>query len=160
MDSSLPGLARVALVAALVATYGGCIATGMRSGVIASGSGAVTMQTAEGRTLHLVLDSDARPLRDLGDCRVEVTGLHLGHCVFVKDWRVVDAGDGTVPFVGPLERQGSNLVLRDRNSGMPVVFDAQSEALLARFTGRVVLVSGFVVGPQVVHVMRYRVLGT
>lgn len=145
-----------ALFLALLAV--GCALRGPHRGLVVERAGGVALQRPGGPRDLLVLGPESRPLLGLEGCGVELTGPRLCRVVFVDGWRVVDGGDGSVPYVGRLRQHGSHLVLDDRDSGMPVVLDAPGQPALTGEAGRVVLVVGFVVGPQVVRVVEYRVL--
>lgn len=141
-----------------------CAARVQVVGVLASGEadpagGARPVLTQEsGAQLRLVLDAESAPLRHLEACTVQVEGPRLGHRVLVRDWSVLAAADGSAPYVGTLELHGSNLILRDRNSGSILVLEERSAAPLRPFVGQPVLVIGYVEAAHVVRVMGWRVL--
>jgi len=113
---------------------------------------------ADGGHWDLVLTGDARALEVLGGCGVELEGLKVGKRLTVVDWRVTAAPDGSAPFIGPLRRHGSNLVLEDRTTNGLLVLEAKSSAEMATAVGDMVMVMGFVVGPHVVRVVAWSVL--
>ena len=116
------------------------------------------LETPQGRMRRLVLDEDVRAVRSLAGCTVSLTGARFGPFVVVRDWRVTDAGDGSAPYVGPLRDAGARLLLEDRNSGMPVFLTPDAPDELRQAIGHLVLVAGYVVGPQEVRVVHFRVL--
>jgi hypothetical protein len=118
----------------------------------------VHLQTSEGREIKLRSPEDAPVLRALEGTTIEVSGPTLLGSLLVQDWAVVEAGDGSAPYVGILRQHGSNLVIDDRNSGMPLVLDPSSAQRLSAHTGQTVLISGYVVGAQVLHAVNYRIL--
>jgi hypothetical protein len=118
----------------------------------------VGLRTPEGRQLALRSTEEQRALSKLDGCTVEVSGRVMAGTLVVESWRVVDAGDGSAPYVGSLRQHGSNLVIDDRNSGMPMVLDDPSAARLAAHAGSLVMISGYVVGAQLLHVVSFRIL--
>lgn len=112
----------------------------------------------DGKQWELILSGDARALKSLGGCGVELEGLRVGKRLSVVDWRVTAAPDGSAPFVGPLIRHGSNLVIEDRTTNGLIVLEAKSSDQMDASVGDLVMVMGFVVGPQVIRVVAWRVL--
>lgn len=76
----------------------------------------------------------------------------------VRDWRVIDAGDGSGNFVGTLRAYGARLIIDDRNSGSPVILDDLTAAPLRPYVGYPVLVIGHVTGAGYVVPVAFRVL--
>lgn len=76
----------------------------------------------------------------------------------VRDWRVIDAGDGSGNFVGTLRAYGARLIIDDRNSGSPVILDDLTVAPLRPYVGYPVLVIGHVTGAGYVVPVAFRVL--
>jgi len=150
------GLARSHVGIALI--FGACNPAFHQSGIVDPVGKGVSFHTFEGRGYHLLLPPDAAALRHLEGTTVVLDGVRVGPWLRVQDWRVTVASDGSEPYVGQLRNHGSNLVLEDRNSGMPIVIDAESMAQLAPYAGHLVLVVGFVVGAQQVRVVGFRVL--
>jgi hypothetical protein len=136
----------------------GCAVHAERSGLVSAPGDQVVLTTLEGRTLVLVVEGDGAWLRGCEGCEVTVTGPRWMGRIWVRDYDVRKAADGSAPFVGMLRRHGSNLVLDDRTTDRPVVFDEESMALLLPHEGHPVLVVGFVVGAQMVHVVHFVVL--
>ncbi|MFZ5481593.1 MAG: hypothetical protein ACOZNI_32825 [Myxococcota bacterium] len=118
----------------------------------------VILKTYEGERWVLVLGEDGKPVRYLDDATVAVDGRRLGKRVFVRDWWVADAGDGSSGFVGVVRRWGARLVIDDRNTKTTLGLDDVSSAKLWELDGKPVLVQGHVVGGGIVEVMRWRVL--
>lgn len=129
-------------------------------GLLDTRSSSPVLETSEGRRYRLVLTEGTTPLRHLEGCQVRVEGPRLACFLFADDWRVLTASDGSEPFVGVLRLHGTGYLLEDRNSGMPVRLRILGEAAddLYRHAGKLVLVVGFVVGPQEVQVVGYRIL--
>jgi hypothetical protein len=125
-------------------------------GVVGVQGPRVALTEPDGTSWHLVYSPEDGELRRLEDCTLEVQGRRLGQRVTVEDWKVLASAQGSTPYVGVLVRRGSNLVLQDRNSGQPVILEGDEQ--LQDLVGRTVLVSGYVVGPQVVQVMAVSLL--
>lgn len=136
----------------------GCAARAVVVGVVNNDAPRPELVQADGRTLRLVLDANSQPLSYLEDCTVQVEGPQLGRRVVVRDWTVLSAADGSAPFVGTLELHGSNLILRDRNSGSVLVLEERSAEPLRPFVGQPVLVIGYVESAHLIRVMGWRVL--
>lgn len=149
-----------AVLAALLVA--GCVST--HRGLVAVEDGAVAelqqvrLCTPEGRELALRSTEEMPVLRSLEGCTLEVSGPVMARSLVVRTWRVLDAGDGSAPYVGLLRQHGSNLVIDDRNSGMPLVLDPASAKRLAPHAGSMVMISGYVVGAQLLHVVTFRIL--
>jgi hypothetical protein len=141
------GLAAAALVGCAPAAHRGLARVGDR--------GQVTLLRPEGGTLRLSYDPAAAPLHQLAGCVLEVDGVRIGRRVRVQDWSVLDAGEGSAPFVGVLRREGMKWLLDDRNSGSTFALVPESMGRLTEQRGQLVLVVGFVVGPHAVSVVRW-----
>ena len=120
--------------------------------------GAVGFVDASGKEWELGLYGDAKALETLAGCGVELEGRKYRGRLSVQDWRVIAATDGSEPFIGPLIRHGSNLVIQDRTTNGLIVLEHKSSADMAEVVGDMVMVMGFVVGPQVVRVVAWQVL--
>lgn len=141
-----------------LALLAGCALSASRTGLVRPEGDRVLLETYEGRRVALTLDAEAEPVRYLEGCVVVVEGPRLGKRVWVKDWYVQDAGDGSSGFVGLLRRHGSNLVIDDRNTGTTLRIEDVSAARLRGMEGRTVLLLGHVVGGGIVEVVGVRVL--
>lgn len=142
-------------VAALLAT--GCAAP-IRGVVQPSGS-AVAVVDLQGHAYKLMLGDAGQPLRYLDGCVVDVEGPQIGRRVLVRDWQVITASDGSAPYVGRLRRQGSNLIMEDRNSGSIVVLSADPQLGMAEWIDQQVMVVGYITGAHQIQVVAYRGLG-
>ncbi len=161
-DHPVPFLVMFVFALMALSSIGGCVAT--HRGLVAlesSGEGEVSgpqLETLEGRTIALRSTEEMELLRSLDGCTVEVEGPVMARSMLVQQWVVLDAGDGSVPYVGLLRQHGSNMVIDDRSSGMPLVLNDASAARLGGYIGKVVMISGYVVGAQLLHVVNFRVL--
>ena len=111
-----------------------------------------------GVVTRLGTKGDAAPVAHLNGCIVEVDGPLLFGTLQVKDWRVLDAGDGSGNFVGPLRAYGARIVLDDRNSGSTVILDDLTAAPLRPYLGLTVLVIGHLTATGYVVPVAFRVL--
>ncbi len=125
-------------------------------GVVQRDRQATTVVDIEGQTYKLILGDAGQPLRYLEGCVVDVEGPMVGRRVVVKDWTVITAQDGSAPYVGRLRRQGSNLVMEDRNSGSIVVLRGEAGLGMDAWIDQPVMVVGYVVGPHIVQVVAFR----
>lgn len=136
----------------------GCSLHAVQTGLVQSGDAGLGLVGDTGRRASLVARDDAAPLHHLEGCTVEVRGLQLGRRLWVDDWKVLDAGDGSMPFVGVLRRDGMQWSLRDRNSGSTVFLDPDSLAGLEAHVGEPVLLIGYILGAHRVNVVRWKSL--
>ena len=125
-------------------------------GVVQGGGRGTAVVDLEGQRYGLILGDAGQPLRYLDGCVVDVEGPLIGRRLIVKDWSVITAADGSAPFVGRLRRQGSNLVMEDRNSGSIVVLQADQELGLEQWIDLPVMVVGYVIGPHRIQVVGFR----
>lgn len=136
-----------------------CALHAARTGlVLAPEDGVVRLLEPDGRRTVLRLDAESAPLRYLHDVVVEVDGVRLGGGLVVRDWQVIDAGDGSNGYVGRLQVTGLRVLIADRNSGTTMVLDDTSSAPLRPYDGKVVLLIGHVSGPNTVTPMAWRLL--
>ncbi len=133
--------------------------SGPRAGIVhVEAPGHVALQGYSGGSWTLVLGAESRALRGAAAAVVELRGPRLAGRIWVRDWRVLDAGDGSGGFVGEVRAHGSRMVIDDRNSGTTLLLDDRAAASMRALDGAVVLVEGHVVGGGMVEVMAYRVL--
>lgn len=137
------------------ASLRGLVKVGVEPGV---GPPDVRLQTLEGRWWRLRLVEDGLALRALDGCTVQVEGRGIARSFLVSAWQVLDAGDGSAPFVGEVHRLGVNLLIDDKNSGMEIILDEAGFRDLALLEGRLVMLRGYIIGPQTLRVVSYRVL--
>lgn len=151
---------RGAALVLLGLTSSGCLAPARYAGLVEApaGSTGVLLHTPTGAVHPLRLGEDAALFSDLGGCGVVVEGPRLGRTVRVTSWTVTDAGDGSAPYIGVLDRQGMKWFVDDRQSGSLIELEAASLGGLEQHAGEVVLVAGYVAGPNRVNVVTWRVL--
>jgi hypothetical protein len=139
-----------------------CGAHARRSGMVAvepaPDGGRVELQGFNGGSTRLVLEGEARWLLGCDGCEVTVEGRRAGRKLWVRDFEIRRASDGSQPYVGVLKRYGAQLSIDDRTTGQHVFLDPASVGGLLPYEGHPVLVIGFVVGAQTVRVMAFRVL--
>ncbi len=136
---------------------------GVRTGVVrVEEGGRVRVHPyAEGAPTTLHLPEGARALVGADGVIVEVHGPRAPGHLWVRDWRVLDAGDGAGGFVGVVRSHGSRWVLDDRNTATTLLVDDASAARMRQDgvrPGSTVLLSGHVVGGGIVTVFAYRLL--
>jgi hypothetical protein len=135
-----------------------CVLHANRAGLVQVEGERVVLVAPEGAVIRLVPTPEGAPLRYLEGARVSVDGRLAGRRLRPRDFTVIDAGDGSAPFVGPLRRYGSNWLIDDRNSGATILLDEASLGELRDHEGRLVMVIGYVVGAQRVNVVMWKVL--
>lgn len=136
----------------------GCALSAHRSGLVGVEGERVTLTEPTGRAFVISPRGEGAVLQRLERCTVAVDGPRLGGRLWVRDWDVLDAGDGAPPYVGLLRRHGGNWVIDDRHSGRAVILEPRTVGDLAQEEGRLVLVRGLVVGAQTVSVVAWRAL--
>lgn len=136
----------------------GCALHTSRAGLVEADHGPVELRSYDGRTLRLHLDAASAPIRYLGNATVKVEGARFGRGLWVKDWYVQDAGDGSGGFVGLLRVYGARLVIDDRNTRRTLVIADGTAPELRRLVGQPVLLRGHVVGGETIEVAAYRLL--
>ena len=112
----------------------------------------------QGAKVRLQLVGEARAIENLLGCRVTIEGTRMGAQFRVAKWTVKDAGYGSEPHVGRLERVGGAWRMQDRNTGSLIELLAESLGGLAQHEGDLVLIDGIVIGPHLVQVISYRIL--
>lgn len=127
-------------------------------GLVSPVGDAVVLREADGRESRLLLGEGSAPVGFLGGCLVEVSGARVGRGVFVEDWRVIDAGDGSSGYVGVLRVFGNRLVIDDRNSQTVIVINDEAAPQLAPWAGLPVLLIGHVTGPSTIVPVAWRLL--
>jgi hypothetical protein len=134
----------------------GCALHTSRAGLVQPGDDVVTILAYDGTSYRLHLDEDSEAIRYLDRTVVKVEGRRLGRGLWVKDWYVQDAGDGSGGFVGRLRAYGSRLVIDDRNTKRTLVIADGTAPELRDLVGENVLLLGHVVGGETIQVAAYR----
>ena len=151
--------ALAALLAVGSSGLAGCAAHRVGLVIADPAAGAPTLvRTTSGDETRLATVGDAEPVQYLNGCVVAVDGPLVFGALHVRDWRVLDAGDGSGNFVGLLRAYGARLVLDDRNSGSTVILDDLTAAPLRMYVGFPVLVIGHLTGAGYVVPVAFRVL--
>lgn len=114
------------------------------------------LQDLGGARVRLASRDHGTELRALVDCSVDVTGPRALGRLWVRSYQVITGPDGSAPFVGLLTHRGTRLVVEDPRLTWPMFLNAPDD--LAAYVGHRVLVMGYVVGPQELQVVGYRVL--
>lgn len=135
-----------------------CAAHVQRAGLVEVERGHPVLLEADGSHWRLEAGADALTFENLRGCGVSVRGTRVGRRIVVGQWRVVDAGDGSEPWVGRLTRVGARWLVDDRNSGTSVSLDASQMAGLDAYEGHLVLIVGYVVGTHEIRVVSWRLL--
>ena len=140
-------------------TLSGCVASARYNGLVDATSGErISLVETSGRTWALATGEDATLFDDLSGCSVTVEGPRRGRTIVVREWVVTDAGDGSAPYIGTLQREGLRWFVHDRQTGGTVFLSEASLGGLEAHAGETVLVAGYVIGPNLVNVVRWRVL--
>ena len=136
----------------------GCSAHRAHTGLILEDQERILLVASSGKAAPLRLAGDSTALKEALGCRVQLEGPKLFGQISVQKWKIVDSGYGSEPFVGELFFSGSAWRIRDRNSQTWVELVVESMGSLTQHEGDLVLVDGFVLGPNLVKVVSFRVL--
>ncbi len=153
---AIPVNARTPMIAMLGWCLGSCAFSSY--GVIhGEGVGAV-LQAPDGQNYRLLTVGEAAPMAHLDGHLAHVDGRRVFRTVTVEDWSVSEGLHGMTAWVGELRWMGARLGMDDRNSGAFYTLEASASKTLGEHVGEVALVEGYVVGPNEVKVLYYRVL--
>lgn len=114
--------------------------------------------TSEGVEFQLHAGEDEFYLRQLTGCGAKVDGVRFGRHIWVTEWHITDAGDGSEPFIGTIVRHGMKFVLQDINTGHKI--EILTDEDLSPYVDQQILVTGIVVGPHQVRMMTFKPLKT
>ena len=121
-------------------------------GIVNDVNGRVTVTTAQGQSIRIF--SAEHSLADFEGCILTVDGIGGGRWIFVQDYEVLDAGDGSAPFMGIVERRGVQYFLNDKRSG--ALLRLHSDEELSEYDGMEILVVGYIIGPHDLKVVSLR----
>lgn len=158
-----PGPAGAALLWAALGL--GCGPKVSRVGLIDAGAPRLALVETTGQRHRLALDphTDEAQLLALGGCLVRVEGVQGPGGLRVGRYHVLDAGDGSAPYIGQLREDRGQLVVFDRQGAgdLRLIAGEAGPGLegLRALLGQDVLVLGFVVANQTVQVVKWRPLG-
>jgi hypothetical protein len=136
----------------------GCALHTTRAGLVEPTDDIVKLRTYDGQIYRLHLGEESAPIRHLDGVVVKVEGPRLLRGLWVGDWWVQDAGDGSGGFVGKLRIYGARLVIDDRNTRRTLVIADGTAPELRAYAGRPVLLLGHVVGGETIEVVGWRLL--
>ena len=134
----------------------GCALNYQQVGLVKVEGDQIVLSTLAGKNYLLHLGADENYVQQLNGCQMKVKGFRLHRHYWVQNWKVTDAGDGSAPFLGILERRGVQYYIKDFNSGSMVLLEKVGK--LSEHVGKPVLVVGVVIGAHQVKVMSWRLL--
>ena len=142
----------------LLAGLSGC-GLHREAGLLESDGAHLELRRSEGaRSLNLVDAGKPAVMHALTGCIVEVEGRRRPLGFRVERWRVLDAGDGSMPYVGVLRRHGVQLAIADEQTGRLVKLSKDSSDAYREHVGRWVLIMGYQVAEDTVRVVGFRAL--
>lgn len=130
------------------------------SGCATSGTGFAGFLALQGVEQEVVLQHSGDPLRLAGrpavlaeldrlvDARVTLRGSLRGDTLHVRDYEILEAPDGMVPFVGRVVVDQSGARIDEEPGGTPIYLRGEDIRSLRRHHGALVWVTGSVVGAQ------------
>ena len=130
--------------------FTGCSISATHKGLITNAK-MVTIVDVNERTRKIFSD-EAKTLHQLDGCIVEIDGPRFGPFMIEQKWRILDAGDGSFPFLGKIEQRGIQYFIHDHNTQS--MFKLQGEQDFSSFTDKKVLIVGFVIGSHDIRVLR------
>jgi hypothetical protein len=130
--------------------FGGCSLSSTHKGLITNAK-MVTVVDLNERKRKIISD-DAAILQQLDGCIVEIEGPRLGPLMIEQKWRILDAGDGSFPFLGKIEQRGIQYFIHDHNTQS--MFKLEGDLDFSPFADKNVLVVGFVIGSHNIRVLR------
>ena len=116
-----------------------------------------TLSTLQNKIYHIHAGRDGNIVGQLDGCILEVEGTRFFRSVFVSSWSVLDAGDGSSPYIGRLIRRGIQWSMQDKNTKGIILMEGISDIIEPK-EGMIVMVGGYVIAPQKVRVVHARVL--
>ena len=116
-----------------------------------------TLSTLQNKIYHIHAGHDGNIVGQLDGCILEVEGTQFFRHIFVTSWNVLDAGDGSSPYIGRLIRRGIQWVVEDKTTKGILVLEGLSN-LIDVEEGIIVMVGGYVIAPQKIQVVHARVL--
>lgn len=142
-------------VTLIYATTCGCAFKEHDKGLLTVQERKVSLTNIDGQRFSVFAGRDQQYLANLSGCIVSLYGARLFQNIFVHDWMVHDAGSGSAPFLGPIQREGIQWVIQDHNTKSMIYLENISEFLIPE-GNRVVIVGGYIVGPQRLRVVSAR----
>jgi len=125
----------------------------------ANGDHLALKRLGEKSALRLTDDGKPQMLDQLIGCVVEVEGSRHLLSFHVERWRVIDAGDGSIPHIGVVVRFGENQVaVVDEQTGRLIRIHPDDSRPLSGQIGAYVLVMGYQVAPDTIRVTGFRSL--
>ena len=139
----------------IYATTSGCAFKEHDKGLLTVQQKKITLTSLEGMRYRIFAGHDQEYLLHLSGCILSVSGARILQNIFVQEWMVHDAGSGSAPFLGSLTREGIQWVVQDHNTKTMIYLENITE-ILPPEENRVIIVGGYVVGPQRIHVVSAR----
>ena len=123
-------------------------------GLVEPLAGGAGLQLPDGTRLRLIsIEADDVDLSALDGYLAAFEGQRVFRSLRVSDWAVREGIHGMTAWVGELRSMGARMGINDRNSGSFYFLDPSASAILHDYEGEVVLVEGYVDGPNQVHVL-------
>jgi hypothetical protein len=118
---------------------------------VAAGAG---LLLPDGTRLRLIsIEADGVDLAALDGYLATFEGQRVFRTLRVSDWSVHEGTHGLTAWVGELRWMGTRMGIQDRNSGSFYILNQAAAEVLHDLEGEVVLVEGYVDGPNEVHVL-------
>lgn len=128
----------------------GCSLSSKHKGLITNAKMVTIVDVNERK--RKIFSDEAKTLHQLDGCIVEVDGPRFGPFMIEQKWRILDAGDGSFPFLGKIEQRGIQYFIHDHNTQS--IFKLEGEQNFSPFVDKKVLIVGFVIGSHDIRVLR------
>ena len=112
--------------------------------------------SSEGKKFRLHLGDDGQYFPYLTGCAADIQATRVGRHLWVEEWTITDAGDGSAPFLGMVYRDGLDVMLNDINTGHALQLKGDWD--FVELIDKPVLVTGIIVGPHLLQVVNLKIL--
>ena len=134
-----------------------CITFVKEKGLLTVQEKKIMLSTLEGKEYHIHAGPDQKYLLQLPGCILNASGITFFSQLYIETWSIQDAGSGSAPFLGKLERQGIQWMIKDHNTKGVLFLEALEDHIQPE-QGRIILIGGYVVGQQRIRVVSARYL--
>ena len=137
-------------ILSFLSIFTGCSLSTTHKGLITNAK-MVTIVDIDERKRRVFSD-EAKTLHQLDGCIIEIDGPRFGPFMIEQKWRVLDAGDGSFPFLGKIEQRGIQYFIHDHNTQSMFKLDGEQD--FSPFADKKVLIVGFIIGSHDIRVLR------
>jgi hypothetical protein len=125
-------------------------------GLLVNNQNAIHLVESNGAQYKLHFGNDSQYMKPLQGVIIHVEGTQFAKNMWVRDWEIVDGGDGSAPFLGVLSQRGVQWILDDLQTGSQLILQGDYPDWNV---GDAILVVGYISGAHQVEVVNYQMLG-